>query len=348
MKVGAELFDLGFTLALCHLDCAERLHALVENKLDALAHFPNAQFMVIDNGSTDGSLSLLAQMAKEQPKIQWVVESQRGIYYVRRRAILECRDPFLIMVDDDVQLDETVLMELLLPLVKDDSVGLVGARVDLEWHAPQPVWLADKLLNQFRTDVEKTRFRYESTAFPCFPTGVAKAIRLGPCAALFSGKPRSVNYPLGRKRADVTRGLEAQDLGGEDIDLAEIFASNGYQVLFSNYARVLLDVPAERLTPEWFRARCLADGRTRIRLLKFTGRSALGRHGIRFILGLIVLAPMIVLVPFVSKRLGFLWSCYLAKAWGAWAEWLAPGPSAPWPYRIDQTRIPMPADVAAD
>ncbi len=323
-----------FTLAICHLDQGPRIEAKIADKLEALAHFPSASFLLIDNGSRDGSHAVFDRLAQEDPRFKWVLEPQRGLYYSRRRAILAAQGDFLITVDDDVQLSPESIIELLSPLVTNPQIGVVGARVDLVWEAPRPDWLPAKVLNQFATDIKpKTDERYTKAYFPCFPTGVAQAIRLGPCADLYCQSPRSENYPLGRRRADPQAGINGQDVGGEDIDLCEIFARNGFQVLFSNHAPVLLDVPAERIDPDWFTQRFRADGRTRIRVLRCTGRSVFSAAGYKFILGLPILTALAIFWPFMDRRKRLLWRCYWYKAFGAWEEWLGEAQSTPWPYQ---------------
>ena len=334
--VDESLFLVPFTLALCHLDRADKIETLVQNKLHALTRFSNANFLLVDNGSIDNSPEIFRRLEQSEPRFHWVIEPRRGIYYARRRAILSAHGDFIIMVDDDVMLSEQDLVGLITPILADPKVGLVGGLVELDWQVPQPTWLTDKLLNQFRTDIPiSPHVAYSDACFPCLPTGVAKAVRLGPCTDLFCAELRASNYPLGRRRADPVHQIAQQDLGGEDIDLAEIFAENGYRVLFANQVRVKLEVPEQRLEPEWFLGRFLADGRTRIRLLKYSGRPILGRHGIRFILGLPVLCALGIFWPFLSGRLRFLWRCYVYKAWGAWIEWLSDGPAHPWPYRLN-------------
>jgi hypothetical protein len=189
-----------------------------------------------------------------------------------------------------------------------------------------------RLLSEFAVWDGVRQSGVEDAVFPRLPTGVALAIRRGPCTDLWCAEARARDYPLGRRKADPARGVPASDLGGDESDLVLIFMRAGQRVLFAHDARTRLRVPIERLEPGWFVRRYGSEGRTRIRLLRLAGLSPLGRHGRRLILAWPLLLAALPAALILAPRESLVVRAYLAKSWSAFSEWLLGPRLAAFPY----------------
>jgi mycofactocin glycosyltransferase len=83
------------------------------------------EFIVVDNGSTDGTAAILARFAD---RIQRVVEPKRGRSAARNRGIAEARHDLVAFTDADCVLHPMWLRHLLPPLL-EPGVGISGGRI---------------------------------------------------------------------------------------------------------------------------------------------------------------------------------------------------------------------------
>ena len=76
--------------------------------LEAIRHVTipatlEVEFLVIDNGSTDGTREVVLEPAKSGPRFRYIREATCGQSNGRNRGILESQGDFIIFTDDDVR-----------------------------------------------------------------------------------------------------------------------------------------------------------------------------------------------------------------------------------------------------
>ncbi len=103
--------------------------AHLERCLEALAYQSCRPFetIVVDNGSTDGSVELLGE---EYPKVR-VISLDRNLGFAagNNAGILASSAPFIATLNNDTEADPQWLEQLLGPALADPSVGMVASKM---------------------------------------------------------------------------------------------------------------------------------------------------------------------------------------------------------------------------
>ena len=90
----------------------------------------NFLWLVIDGGSTDGTVDFLSTFKKENDWMDFVSESDRGIYDALNKAILSCKTDFYLVVGSDDFLFSNSIKDFNSSLTSvSESVGIVLAKI---------------------------------------------------------------------------------------------------------------------------------------------------------------------------------------------------------------------------
>ena len=324
-----ELKSLKFTVAICTLNRRDYLESALSEVLTQLSDFTSGRLLVVDNGSIDSTPEFLEELGSLHDNVRIVHETQQGLYYARAKAIETAGGEFLIFLDDDAVPQPGWLVGILKELTAAADVGVVGGAIDPLWEAPRPEWLSDRLLREI--PVYDVKGRREEARFPCFPAGISLGMRINDCLKLYIAPARRGDYPLGRK-GTAGEGARFQLIGGEDTDLCEIYARNGYRVLFLGQVRVSHTVPKDRLNRDWLVRKFRSEGHLRIRLLRLAGYPVVGRHSYRMLVFLPVFAALNPLRALFPPAKSVLVRAYFQKCLGAWSELLTGPRFNPLPY----------------
>jgi len=101
-----------------------------------------AEILVVDNGSSDGSVE--AVRALEGDTVRCIVEPGVGATRARNAAARASRGEVAAFIDDDARPRPDWLKALLDPF-SDGRVGCVGGRVRLRFEGAAPAWINDAL-----------------------------------------------------------------------------------------------------------------------------------------------------------------------------------------------------------
>ena len=220
---------------------------LVERVMEQ-AELVNAEVLVADNGSSDGTAAEVVRLGQESGgRVRHVVELTPGATRNRNTAARAARGEVLAFIDDDT-LPHAGWLERIVAPFTDSRVACVGGRVALRFASAPPRWW-DGSLADFLSEYDRgpapidlgTRPWYES------PRGANMAIRRA--ALLGVG---GFNIRLGPRAGRPTVG--------EESDLCLRLLAAGWQVRYEPSSVVDHLVDPARLDPAWLYRRAFWNG----------------------------------------------------------------------------------------
>lgn len=204
-----------------------------------------AEIVVVDNGSSDGTPRLLAEIVAAHPGTMRAVREERaGLSAARNRAVREARGELLLFLDDDA-LPAPGWLEAYLAAFQGSRVAAAGGPVEPIFDGPLPDWLDDRFLpylSAWDRGPTVTPLRYNE-----LPRGANMALR----RALFAAYGDFLEQ-LGRKGESLR--------SCEEIELFLRLERGGEEILYLPAARVRHHVGTQRLTAGWMNARFAAQG----------------------------------------------------------------------------------------
>jgi len=87
------------------------------------------EWIILDNGSTDGTAHFLKQFSKNQPKVNVIYSKiNTGVAGGRKILLEKARGEILLLLDSDVIAQSKDFVTILLKALKKPGVGIVGCR----------------------------------------------------------------------------------------------------------------------------------------------------------------------------------------------------------------------------
>jgi glycosyltransferase involved in cell wall biosynthesis len=210
--------------------------------------------VVVDNDAPPGTAKSVRDALDRLP-VEWrvVVEPVLGASNARNRGIAEARGSIVAFIDDDVVPDDDWLSRLIEPVLTGRS-DAVGGRVSLDPSVPVPswlpVWLRPYLAEYHPADEEVDLLQ--------LPAGVLVEPYVLTANAAFSADvlARSGGFdPLLGPR----RGVP---MVNDDLSLCRRVLALGATVRYLPAARVVHELPSQRLRRRYFMRRLYAQGRS--------------------------------------------------------------------------------------
>jgi hypothetical protein len=205
------------------------------------------ELLVIDNNSTDDTRDVVASFVTTMPSPRRIVETRQGLDYGRNRAIEEARGDLIVLVDDDVLVEPDWLAQLVAPFSSESAhrIGVVGGEVVPVFPDGLPAWQegAHRPLG-FRNDPGP------------LPPGQA------PMGANFAF-PKWVFVRFGTFDPRLDR-QGSRLFGGGDTEMIRRLRTVGLEAWFVPGAKVLHQIPAERLTLGYALRHAFDSARSRV------------------------------------------------------------------------------------
>lgn len=207
------------------------------------------EVVIVDNASTDSSPDIAASYAARYPSFRVCREAKQGLAAARNCGMRAARSPIAAFTDDDAIPAQDWAERL---LARFDELGgktvAVGGELDPVWCAPRPDWLeGDYLLHALSVCLGWSDYarHLAGSEWLCEANS---AYRIAPVQER-GGFPEH----LGRIGANLLSGENAVN---------EVLIRDGYRFFFDPEIRVGHQIPAGRLTKEWFRRRFFWQGVT--------------------------------------------------------------------------------------
>jgi glycosyltransferase involved in cell wall biosynthesis len=145
--------------------------------------YKNFEHIIIDDGSTDQTNSVISKYAKIDPRVKIITSSRSGVTSARKAGIEKAEGDYLYFLDSDDYLSETSLVDLWNKAITDNTEIIVGGYTE--------VGLSGEIVN-YLTDSENIITSDE------YISQILKSENQGLCGKLFRKEifGKNISYPF--------------------------------------------------------------------------------------------------------------------------------------------------------
>lgn len=227
------------------LNRRDMLIGVIQSVLEQTFASSETEIIVVDNGSTDGSIELVQEFQESHPLIRLVHESKLGVSAARNRGLKEARGEFVAFIDDDALADPGWLQALIMTFRSEPKAVAVGGPIKVDFAVPPPTWIPDAALGFYGNFQRGSERREIDELF-----GSNMSFRADVLRALDGFSPQ-----LGRRGSKLLLGEESQVFG-------RVKRSDMGLILYEPAAKVVHRVNESRIRLRWMLRRAWGSGRT--------------------------------------------------------------------------------------
>jgi len=297
--------------------CTHNRSTLLATCLESLAlqTLPPREFeiIVVDDGSTDATPAVCARFCR-LPHLRVIRQPNAGLGAARERGWRAGTAPVVAFLDDDAEAPPAWLVLALARFDQNASgpfpPAALGGPTRARWEAPRPAWLDDSLaiwltvwspFSEYRESAEEHLFVGANMFF------------LRSALETVDG----FNPALGRRGTSL--------LSHEESELWSRLQTAGFRAAYDPAIWIFHCVPADRLTPAWFRRRIYWEGISMARRVHGTRRPL---TAIRMLLTALVERPVLSHLTHPARwGRSIAWQCHIAYQWGYARELLRGSPA---------------------
>ena len=230
----------------CTLNRVDYLRKALQSLVDQTLPKERYEILVVDNGSTDDTKSVVCAEFKGVSNVRYVCEPALGLSHARNAGWRNATGKYVAYLDDDAVASPRWLERILdvFETVKPQPGG-VGGKVEPVWEAPRPQWLSDAMVPYLTV-----------VSWSDAPTILAENQWL---AGANMGFPRALLEAVGGFFVGLDRkGSKLLSMG--DVVLQRELESKGYRCFYHPAIEVKHHLPPSRLTKGWFARRSYWQG----------------------------------------------------------------------------------------
>lgn len=218
-------------------------------------NFPRNHYevIVVDNNSNDDTPNIVEKFQNAGLEVKYVKEISLSFTVARHTGAKAASSPLLCYIDDDVTVDKNWMASIVDVFEKDESVGMVGGRIEPIFEVKPPGWAlaAQSKFNGW------SLWHYADVL--CEAPGAC-----GPNLCV----RRALLEKIGGFPPD-TIGVEAEGrpgtiekiyIGPGDWGLSQKIQAAGYKVMYAPEAIVYHHIPPVRFTKRWWHSRLAGEG----------------------------------------------------------------------------------------
>ncbi len=248
---------LRLALVVCTRNRAHQMRKCLDH-LDALPLMPSWQLVMVDNGSTDETASVIDEFRqRSRHEVTHVLEPTPGLGRARNSGWMAAEAPIVSFTDDDCYPDHDFIAAVLSAFDADPTLGFLGGRIVL----------------------------YDPTDYPITVQEHPDRIELPPGRFVPAGLIQGANFSMRRAALESIGGFDNRFGAGalfacEDVDAVTRASADGWAgaydpapLVYHHHGRKT-SVEADRLMREYDRGRgayymkCLLNPRTRASALR--------------------------------------------------------------------------------
>jgi glycosyltransferase involved in cell wall biosynthesis len=239
----------------CHNSAARLPETLRHLALQRIPPGLSWEILVIDNGSTDNTSSVIDAFASEHPdlRVRVVGEPRLGQAVARQRGIVEAANEIILFVDDDNWLAAEYVAVVAETMERHPEIGGLGGMSLARCEGPEPEWLS------------KYQGWYAVTGNSEDAETLNEVNFLWTAGAAFRRRALDRANGLGLPLLVAGRRGDTLD-GGEDHELCHLVRLSGQRLY--RHAGMKFDhyLPARRLTWAYLRRLLYASGTVSVKL----------------------------------------------------------------------------------
>lgn len=210
------------------------------------------QIVVVDNNSTDDTQQVVTEFRKTSlAPVECIFEKRPGLSFARNAAIEKSQADVIVFMDDDAYADRGWL-NALVKVYRETNAACVGGKIKLEWEAPRPDWLSDRLL-YYLAHLDYGDQTVLLSNYKLIPYGANISFR------------KSILDKVGKFETTLGRTGEIM-LDSEEVELCYRIRKAGGEIWYTPGARVFHTVSSKRLKKEYFLNSSYWKGRSGARL----------------------------------------------------------------------------------
>jgi glycosyltransferase involved in cell wall biosynthesis len=142
------------SIVICSYNRSDHLSRAIDSVLSQNTSYRKIEILIVDNGSTDNTKSLIEEKYSHQPGIRYIFEGNPGLSHARNRGWQEAQGVYVGFLDDDA-LASPKWLEIAQKIINTKSPSAFGGPYYPFYLSKKPVWFFEKYGSWTQGDQER-------------------------------------------------------------------------------------------------------------------------------------------------------------------------------------------------